>query len=178
MMNCLKCQKEYNPKRVDGLFCGGSCGNAYRQQKKRDAQRKKKLIELGQAIEKPLTEEESQLRSLLVGLAGNAKKLLGEKALSVDKKPADWDERLSTHLMNCQALQENELVRDLTVRFEGQQKAEKEAIIAYRTRYMNEQDKQTWLSVDNEEIRLVFENIALTQHNNEQAAKKNKHNNE
>lgn len=168
MMKCLKCQKEYNPKRVDGMFCKTSCGNAYRQQQKRNTQKKGKLVELGQAVKKPLTEEEAQLRSLLFGLVEEAKKLLAEKELPADKRPADWDERIGAILMNCQATGENELVKGLAVRFEAQQKAEEQVMIANRTRFMSEQEKQTWVELGDDGMRLNYEDIIRTNYKSKQ----------
>lgn len=75
MMKCLKCQKEYIPKRMGGLFCKPSHGNAYRQQLKRDAQKKVKLVGQGLAVEKPLTEGERGLWAILSELVEKGREL-------------------------------------------------------------------------------------------------------
>lgn len=122
MMNCRKCQKEYIPKREGGFFCSDSCGNSYRQQLKRDEQKKARLVEQGKAIEKPLTEGEKQLWPVLSELGDNAKYLLLEAEIPGDKRPADFGIRLGQFLRDCKTNMESPVVKELGVRFQAQQR--------------------------------------------------------
>jgi hypothetical protein len=122
---CAKCQKEYNPKRIGGRFCSVSCGNSYRQQLKRNGQKEVKAIREGYAIEKPLTNEEQILWSILFVLGVDAKRILADNELAVDKRPADIGTRIRTLLLNCQDKANSPMMKELSIRYEAQKEAEK-----------------------------------------------------
>lgn len=143
MMNCQKCQKEYIPKRMGGLFCSVSCGNSYRQQLKRDEQKKAKLVEQGRAVEKPLTEDERQLWSILFVLAVEAKQILLDNELPVGKKPINIGARTRDLLVNCQTKGESSAMKSLGIRFQAQQEAEKKAKKVQEEQDKSKQQKKT-----------------------------------
>ena len=124
MSICVKCQKEYNPKRVGGRFCSVSCGNSYRQQRQRDEQKRTQAVTEGYAVERPLTEEELLLWSILLVLGADARRLLLDYELGVDKRPADMNKRLHTLLWNCQEKANSPMMKQLTIRYEAQQQAQ------------------------------------------------------
>lgn len=125
MMKCLKCQKEYIPKRMGGLFCRPSHGNAYRQQLKRDEQKKAKLVEQGQAVEKELTAEEVELWSTMLDLSRKAKQIMLDNELPADKKPADLPVRTYYVMSGCRNAEESAVMKSIGARFEAQEKAKK-----------------------------------------------------
>jgi hypothetical protein len=127
MMNCLKCQKEYNPKRRGGLFCGVSCGNSYRQQLKRNAQQQAKLVEKGYAVKSPLTTEELELWRLVEGLAATAKQILDDRNLPEEQRPADLRSRVNQLVKECHHLGESELIMGIVSRHRAQEEAAKRA---------------------------------------------------
>ena len=127
MMNCLKCQKEYNPKRRGGLFCKVSCGNSYRQQRKRNEQQKAKLIEKGYAVQSPLTNEELELWRLVEGLAAAAKQILADRNLPEEQRPADLRSRVNQLVEECHSLGKSELIMGIASRYRAQEEAAKRA---------------------------------------------------
>lgn len=127
MMKCLKCQKQYIPKRIGGLFCGDSCGNSYRQKKKRDEQKKAKLVEQGLAVERPLTIEEIVLWDILSMLAGEANQIQVDEALPADKKPADLGMRKMRLVSYCKSSAELLEMKSLGIRYQAQKEAKKRA---------------------------------------------------
>ena len=127
MMNCLKCQKEYNPKRRGGLFCRPSCGNSYRQQLKRNEQLKAKLVEKGYAVKSPLTNEELELWRLFEGLAVAAKQILADRNLPEEQRPADLRPRVNQLVKQCHNIGESELIIGIASRYRAQEEAAKRA---------------------------------------------------
>ncbi|MDQ2751634.1 MAG: hypothetical protein M3R72_01260 [Bacteroidota bacterium] len=125
MMQCLKCQKKYIPKRLGGLFCSVSCGNSYRQQLKRDEQKKAKLVEQGLAVEKEVTDEEVFIWSVLFVLGIEAKKLLLDNNLPADKKPTDIAIRTLKLITDCRDKGESAIMKSLGIRIEEYNKAKK-----------------------------------------------------
>ncbi len=123
MMKCLKCQKEYIPKRMGGLFCKPSHGNAYRQQLKRDEQKKAKLVEQGQAVEKELTAEEVELWSTMLDLSRKARQIMLDRELP--EIPADLPMRIYYVLSGCRQAEESPVMKSIGARFEAQKKARK-----------------------------------------------------
>ena len=142
-MQCRKCQKEYIPKRAGGLFCKPSCGNSYRQKIQRDEQKKVKLVELGQAVERPLTEEEAQLWGIVFVLAVEAKQILLDNELPADKKPTNIGVRTRTLLVNCQEKGESAMMKSLGIRYQAQLEAKKRAEKALEEQNKSKQQKQT-----------------------------------
>ena len=139
MMKCLKCQKEYNPKRSDKLFCGESCGNAYRQQQKRDALKKARLVGEGLAIKNPLTKDEEFLWYALADVANTAMRLTVDAKLPDDKRPADFGVRVDAFIEHTRAAIYTGRVREIGARLNEQGKAEKRANEALKTK----QEKRT-----------------------------------
>ena len=127
MMKCLKCQQEYNPKRRGGLFCRVSCGNSYRQQLKRDEQRKAILVEKGYAVETPLTNEELELWRLVEGLAAAAKQILADRNLPAEQRPEDLRSRVNQLVKECHDTRESELIIGIASRHRAQEEAAKRA---------------------------------------------------
>ena len=126
-MKCLKCQKEYNPKRRGGLFCSSSCGNSYRQQLKRNEQQKAKLIEKGYAVKSPLTNEELELWRLVEGLAAAAKQILTDMNLPTEQRPGDLRSRVNQLVKECHDTRESELIIGIASRHRAQEEAAKRA---------------------------------------------------
>ena len=125
MMKCLKCQKEYIPKRIGGLFCGDSCGNSYRQKKKRDEQKKARLVEQGLAVKNPLTESERGLWDILAGLEKTAIELHTILHLPTGHEGrSNIGLQLSSLVVDCKSIADSPVVQDIRVRFEAQQKVE------------------------------------------------------
>lgn len=127
MMKCLKCQKEYNPKRRGGLFCRPSCGNSYRQQLKRNEQLKAKLVEKGYAVKSPLTTEELGLWRLVEELAVAAKQILADRNLPEEQRPTDLRSRVNQLVEECYSLRESELIMGIASRYRAQEEAAKRA---------------------------------------------------
>jgi len=125
MMNCQKCQKEYIPKRMGGLFCSVSCGNSYRQQLKRDEQKQARLVEQGLAIEKPLTEEEVQIWSVLVELGKNARQLDEDLQKTGNDRPADIGPRIGKIIRQYREQADSELWQQLEARLNKQEEVTK-----------------------------------------------------
>ena len=139
MMNCLKCQKEYIPKRIGGLFCGDSCGNAYRQKKKRDELKKARLVEQGLAVKNPLTEDEQFLWSILSKLGATAIVLDDEAKLPGDKRPADFGIRLGEFIRHTKAEAQGVRMQEIGARLGAQLEAKKRTDEALKTK----QEKRT-----------------------------------
>jgi hypothetical protein len=124
-MNCQKCQKEYIPKRMGGLFCSVSCGNSYRQQLKRDEQKQARLVEQGLAIEKPLTEEEVQIWSVLVELGKSARQLDEDLQKTGNDRPADIGPRLGRIIRQYREQADSELWQQFEARLNKQEEVKK-----------------------------------------------------
>ncbi|RZK43272.1 MAG: hypothetical protein EOO61_05065 [Hymenobacter sp.] len=125
MMNCQKCQKEYIPKRIGGLFCSVSCGNSYRQQLKRDEQKKAKLVEQGLAIGNPLTEGESSLWAILSELGRRALELNIVLNLPMGHEGRiDIGSKLATFVGDCKRTADNPIVQEIGARMKAQQQVE------------------------------------------------------
>ena len=127
MMKCLKCQKEYSPKRRGGLFCGDSCGNSYRQQLKRNEQRQAKLIEKGHAVKNPLTKEELELWFFVKGLAATATQIIADNNLQGEQRPEDLRARVNQFVQECQEKGASQLMSEMASRYNAQQEAAKRA---------------------------------------------------
>ena len=125
MMNCLKCQKEYIPKRVGGLFCSASCGNSYRQKHKRDELKKARLVEQGLAVEKPLTEMEQGLYIILTELVEKGRELLAILRMPLeDARRKVLGTELGWFVADYLTGIDKPLVREVGVRMEAQRKVE------------------------------------------------------
>ena len=127
MMKCLKCQKEYSPKRRGGLFHSVSCGNSYRQQLKRNEQQQAKLIEKGHAVKNPLTKEELEFWFFVKGLAATATKILADNNLRVDQRPEDLRARVNQLVQECQEKGASQLMSEMASRYSAQQEAAERA---------------------------------------------------
>ncbi|RYE04854.1 MAG: hypothetical protein EOP33_08335 [Rickettsiaceae bacterium] len=125
MMNCQKCQKEYIPKRMGGLFCSVSCGNSYRQQLKRNEQKQARLLEQGLAIEKPLTEEEVQIWSVLVELGKNARQLDEDLQKTGNDRPADIGPRIGKIIRQYREQADSKLWQQFEARLNKQEEVTK-----------------------------------------------------
>lgn len=126
-MNCLKCQKEYIPKRVGGLFCSDSCGNSYRQKKKRDEQKKARLVEQGLAVKHPLTEGEQGLWAILSELEKTGIELRTVLNLPVGHEGrADVGPRLARFVGDVVRVADSPVVQEIRARFEVQQMVEEQ----------------------------------------------------
>ena len=140
MMKCLKCQKEYNPKRSDKLFCGESCGNAYRQQQKRDEQKQARLVEQGEAIKNPVTETEQALWTVLTEVMkrGDELNFIFRLPLEHVGREGIWNNAMA-FIGDCKRMIDRPVVQEIEARIKAQQKAEKRADEALKTK----QEKRT-----------------------------------
>ena len=127
MMKCLKCQKEYIPKRRGGLFHNTSCGNSYRQQLKRNEQQQAKLIEKGHAVKNPLTKEELEFWFFVKGLAATATQILADHNLRVEQRPEDLRARVNQLVQECQEKGASQLMSEMASRYSAQQEAAERA---------------------------------------------------
>ena len=127
MMKCLKCHKEYSPKRRGGLFHSVSCGNSYRQQLKRNEQQQAKLIEKGHAVKNPLTKEELEFWFFVKGLAATATKLLADNNLRVEQRPVDLLTRVHQLVQECQEKGASQLMSEMASRYSAQEAAAERA---------------------------------------------------
>lgn len=127
-MKCLKCQKEYNPKRRGGLFCSVSCGNSYRQQLKRNEQQRNNLVKKGYAVENPLTNEELELWRFVEELAAMAKQILADRNLPVEKRPENLRSRVNQFVKDCHEKGESQLISGIASRYRAQEEAAKRAL--------------------------------------------------
>jgi hypothetical protein len=128
MMICLKCQKEYNPKRRGGLFCSVSCGNSYRQQLKRNEQQKANLVKKGYAVENPLTNEELELWRCIEEVAATAKQILADRNLPVEQRPENLRSRVNQFVEDCKEKGDSQLISRIASRYRAQEEAAKRAI--------------------------------------------------
>ena len=128
MMICLKCQKEYNPKRRGGLFCSVSCGNSYRQQLKRNEQQKANLVKKGYAVENPLTNEELELWRCIEEVAATAKQILADRNLPVEQRPENLRFRVNQFVEDCKEKGDSQLISGIASRYRAQEEAAKRAI--------------------------------------------------
>jgi hypothetical protein len=127
MTKCLKCQKEFTPKRRGGFFCGDSCGNSYRQQLKRNENQKAKLVEKGHAVKNPLTNEELELWRFVTGVAAAAKQILADRNLPDEQRPGDLRSRVNQLVEQCQEKGESQLISEIASRYSAQEEAAKRA---------------------------------------------------
>ena len=124
-MKCLKCQKEYNPKRSDKLFCGESCGNAYRQQQKRDALKKARLVEQGEAIKNPVTETEQALWTVLTEVMkrGDELNFIFRLPLEHVGREGIWNNAMA-FIGDCKRMIDRPVVQEIEARLNEQAKVE------------------------------------------------------
>lgn len=78
MSQCLKCQKEYIPKRRGGKFCSVSCRVGYHQQ-----------VQRGHSIKNPPTSDEVYLVEKMLAVGKLATKLLQDMSLPKEQRPSD-----------------------------------------------------------------------------------------
>lgn len=78
MSECLKCNKEYIPKRRGGKFCSVSCRVGYHQQ-----------VQRGHSIQNPPTGDEVYLAEKMMAVAGMAARLVEDMNLPKEQRPAD-----------------------------------------------------------------------------------------
>ncbi len=125
MIHCLKCQKEYIPKRAGGAFCSVSCGNSYRQQLKRNEQKKARLVEQGLAIEEPLTAGERGLWAILAEVKEKGLELNTILNLPLEHPGrTDIGPKLVKFVGDCKRIGDRPLVQELGVRMRAQQEVE------------------------------------------------------
>lgn len=127
MTKCLKCQKEFTPKRRGGFFCGDSCGNSYRQQLQRNEQQKVKLVEKGHAVKNPLTNEELELWRFVEEVAATAKQILADRNLPDEQRPKDLRARVNQLVEQCREKGESQLISGIASRYSAQEEAAKRA---------------------------------------------------
>ena len=127
MMKCLKCQKEYSPKRRGGLFHNTSCGNSYRQQLKRNEQQQAKLIEKGHAVKNPLTKEELELWFFVKGLAATATQIIADRNLQGEQRTEDLRARVNQFFQECQEKGASQLMSEMASRYSAQEAAAERA---------------------------------------------------
>jgi len=127
MMKCLKCQKEYTPKRRGGLFHSVSCGNSYRQQLKRNEQQQAKLIEKGHAVKNPLTKEELELWFFVKGLAATATQIIADRNLQGEQRTEELRARVTQFVQECQEKGASQLMSEMASRYSAQEAAAERA---------------------------------------------------
>lgn len=124
-MNCRKCQKEYIPKREGGFFCSDSCGNSYRQQLKRDEQKKARLVEQGKAIKNPLTETEQALWTVLTEVMKRGDELNFTFRLPLEHvgREGIWDKAMA-FIGDCKRMIDRPVVQEIEARIKAQQEVD------------------------------------------------------
>lgn len=110
---------------MGGLFCSDSCGNSYRQQLKRNAQKKARLVEQGLAVEQTLTEVEQGLWSVLAEVMAGGRELNAVLNLPMNHEGrANIGGRLAKFVGDCKRIGDKPLVQEINARMRALQDVE------------------------------------------------------
>jgi hypothetical protein len=99
MSECLKCKKEYIPKRQGGKFCSTNCRVAYNQKVKR-----------GYAIPNPPASDEAYLSEKLALVGRLATPLADAIGLSIEARPNDFQQQVNDLIRYCATFSDNSVI--------------------------------------------------------------------
>jgi hypothetical protein len=116
MSECLKCQKEYIPKRRGGKFCSVSCRVGYHQK-----------VQRGHSIVNPPTSDEVYLVEKMLAVGKLASKLVEDMSLPKEQRPTDLFTRTKELASLFVTFTNNTIVESIERREAERKKAEYKA---------------------------------------------------